>query len=529
MILVLGGTGSCGRFFVGQALNEGHSVRVITRDRNRINTSNYPWAEHPNLEVIEGNGEHPELLLSACLGIRSVVSFVGPKRGSEYSSLPEVIRNTVAGMRAHGVRRLIVQTGGFVKLSGESVGFTDKAIKHTFALAMKEKATLKGNDEVALFLEKECNDIDWTITRPGLLSDEMSKGSVVAAFDYGPGTPPQTITKEDLTWWTLSLLEDAQSIHRAPTMQYTKIDYDFATQKVNGRKKVAVITGANSGLGFETARVLLLKGMQVVCACRNLEKGTEAIKRLRELTAKRPSAQDNDIRLMELDVSNLNSVRTFAESYQQSGLPIHVLLCNAGIMMGPPRRSVDDIDLQVATNYLGHFLLCNELLDCLKSSAPARIVHVSSIAARMGTIDLNNLNPSPENYNSMRVYQMTKLMTVVFSRELNSRLEGTGVTSNSLEPGVVATNLSKGITDDPAMRKKLEQGLSVEDGALTQIFLCSSQQVNGKGGGNYERCKDISVGVDKFRYILAAHSLRQSLGAQLWDESEKLIQQRVTF
>lgn len=527
MILVLGGTGSCGRYFVGHALNEGCSVRVITRNPNRINTNTYPWAEHPNLQIIEGNGENPELLTNACQGIRAVVSFVGPKRGSEYSSLPDVIRNTVAGMREHGVRRLIVQTGGFVKLSGEPVGFVDKAVKQTFALAMKEKATLKGNDEVALFLEKECSDIDWTITRPGLLSDDISKGGVEAAFDYGPGTPPQTITKEDLTWWTLGLLDEADSIHRAPTMQYTKSDHDFAIQKVNGRKKIAVITGANSGLGFETARVLLLNGMQVVCACRNLEKGVEAVQRLRELTAERPNSQDNDIRLMELDVSNLNSVRTFAESFKQSGLPIHVLLCNAGIMMGPPRRSIDGIDLQVATNYLGHFLLCNELLDRLKSSTPSRIVHVSSIAARMGTIDLDNLNPSPENYNSMRVYQMTKLMTVVFSRELNSRLEGTGVTSNSLEPGVVATNLSAGITDDPAMKKRLEQGLSVEDGALTQIFLCSSQQVNGKGGGNYERCKDISVGIDKFRYILAAHSLRQSLGAHLWNESEKLIQQHL--
>ena len=138
MILVLGGTGSCGRYFVGHALNEGCSVRVITRNPNRINTNTYPWAEHPNLQIIEGNGENPELLTNACQGIRAVVSFVGPKRGSEYSSLPDVIRNTVAGMREHGVRRLIVQTGGFVKLSGEPVGFVDKAVKQTFALAMKE-------------------------------------------------------------------------------------------------------------------------------------------------------------------------------------------------------------------------------------------------------------------------------------------------------------------------------------------------------------------------------------------------------
>ena len=145
----------------------------------------------------------------------------------------------------------------------------------------------------------------------------------------------------------------------------------------------------------------------------------------------------------------------------------------------------------------------------------------------MGAIDFDNMNPSEDDYNSLRVYQMSKLMQVVFSRELNERLSGTGVTSNSLEPGVVATNLSKGITDDPNMKRKVEQGVSVEEGAQTHIFLSSSLQVSGKGGGNYQNSKDISVGMKKFRYILAAHSLRKSVGAHLWDASEELIAQHL--
>ena len=523
MILVLGGTGSCGRYFVKQALDEGCSVRVVTRDPEQITPDTYSWAEHSNLKIIKGSGQDVDVLQDACRDVNAVVSFVGPQRGAESSSLPAVIRNTVAAMRAHGIRRLIVQTGGFVRLAGEPVGLADKAARKAFVLAMNEKATLEGNDEVALFLERECNDIDWTLTRPGLLNDEPSKGGVEVAFDYGPGNPPQTITKVDLSWWTFKLLNDPKSVHKAPTMQYASEDYGFAEQRVNGEKKVAVITGANSGLGFETARVLLLSGMRVVCACRNLEKGAEAVADLRRLTAARPAPEERDIQLMGLDVSSLSSVRSFTKAYRDTGMPLHVLLCNAGIMMGPPRQSVDGVDLQVATNYLGHFLLCKELQECLKSSAPARIVHVSSIAARMGSIDFDSLNPSMENYSSMRVYQMSKLMQVVFSRELNTRLEGTGVTSNSLEPGIVATNLSAGITDDPAMKKRLEQGVSVEEGAKTHIFLCASQQVNEKGGGNYESCKDISVGLQKFRYILAAHSLRTSVGAHLWDASERLI------
>ena len=172
-------------------------------------------------------------------------------------------------------------------------------------------------------------------------------------------------------------------------------------------------------------------------------------------------------------------------------------------MMGPQRQSVDGVDLQIATNYLGHFLLCNLLQETLIASAPARIVHVSSIAARMGSIDFSNLNPNEQPYNSMKVYQMSKLMQIVFSRELNKRLEGTNVTSNSLEPGIVSTNLSQGVTDNPAMQRRLEKGVPVEDGAKTQIFLCSSFKAHGKGGGNYVDCVDNAKGVLKFKYILA--------------------------
>lgn len=303
-----------------------------------------------------------------------------------------------------------------------------------------------------------------------------------------------------------------------------EFDCDFARERVDGgEKRIAIITGANSGLGFEMCRVLLLEGMRVVCACRDRSKGEEAVKTLLELTATRPSPDEKDAVFALLDVSSIASVREFARCYKESKRHVHVLACNAGIMCGPARRSVDDIDLQIATNYLGHFLLCSLLTDTLVASAPARIVHVSSIAARFGSIDFDHLNPSPDHYDSMQVYRMSKLMQVVFSRELNDRLSGTGVTSNSLEPGIVATNLSKGITDNEAMRKNVENGVPVELGAKTQIFLAASQQVAGRGGGNYVDCKDVSTGMAKFRYILASHSLRKTVGAHLWDATEELI------
>jgi NAD(P)-dependent dehydrogenase (short-subunit alcohol dehydrogenase family) len=301
------------------------------------------------------------------------------------------------------------------------------------------------------------------------------------------------------------------------------VELSFATERVAGHKRVALITGANSGLGKETARALLAAGMRVVCACRSEERGREAVQELLALTKDRPDARADDARVAVLDVASLASVRSFAAAWLAGNEPLHVVCCNAGVMMGPPRRSVDDVDLQLATNYLGHFLLCTSLTPRLVASAPARFVHVTSLAARFGHIEFEHLDPSPAGYDSRRVYGATKLMQLVFSRELNTRLQGTGVTSNSLEPGVVATNLSKGITDDPAMRARLENGSSVQEGAKTQIYLCGSGEVAGRGGGNYVDGADVSTGVGKLRYALAAPSLGADAGARLWAASERLI------
>lgn len=114
-------------------------------------------------------------------------------------------------------------------------------------------------------------------------------------------------------------------------------------------------------------------------------------------------------------------------------------------------------------------------------------------------------------------------MQVIFSRSLAARLEGTGVTSNSLEPGVVNTGLSQGITDDPAMRKRLENGVSVEEGARCQIFLAASGKASGESGGNWEDCEDISKGLAKAKYIVAAPFLSQKMHEGLWKATEELI------
>ncbi len=522
LLLVLGGTGSCGRHVVGAALDAGLRVRLFTRRPQDIVVAQFPWADHPRLERVRGDLSDADAVGRACTGVSAVVSLAGAAKGASESPLPGAIRNVVVGMRAHGVRRLIVQVGAFVKLAGEASTRVERGARAAFGALMHEQATLAGNDEVAAFLQRECADLDWTLTRPGLLEDGPARGVVETAFDHGPGTPSDHPAKIDLARWTLGLLGDERSFQRAPTVQYAAVDHGFAAARVDGKKRVAVITGANSGLGLETARVLLEHGMRVVCACRDEGRGRAAVADLLRRTPQRPDPRDDDARFLPLDVSSLASVRAFADAWNKEGQPLHVLLCNAGIMMGPPRRSVDDVDLQIATNYLGHFLLCQLLRDALVASAPARVVHVSSMAARFGSIDVDHIDPGPTAYASQKVYEASKLMQVVFSRELDERLQGTGVTSNSLEPGVVKTGLAAGITDDPAMRARLEQGVSVEVGARTSIFLCASLQVQ-HGGGNYADCQDLSLGLGRAKYLLAAHSLRRSMGPRLWEATEALI------
>ena len=287
--------------------------------------------------------------------------------------------------------------------------------------------------------------------------------------------------------------------------------------------RTALITGGNSGLGFECARQMLAAGWRVVIACRNKTKAAAAVEDLKKHTA-----NPEYIEAMQLDVSSLASVNAFAAEYLGGNRrrDLHVLVCNAGIMMGAQRQSADGFDLQLATNYLGHFHLVNLLHQRLIASAPARIVHVSSIAARFGHVHWDDINCANGEYNSLKAYQQSKLLQVIYSRELAKRLEGTGVVSNSLEPGIVKTSLSEGITDNPAMRQRLENGVSVEEGVKTHLKLAMGQ-IDGATGQHWQNEQIISQGLQKFKYIIASHDLRASVGPRLWDFTEELLRPKL--
>ena len=149
-ILILGGTGSCGQYFVQHALDAGFVARVLSRNPDRITSERFSWAQHPNLELSKGDLTDKDAIATACQNVEAVVSLAGPPLSAKKSMMPEAIQNTVYGMRKHGIKRLIVQTGGFVKLKGEESNLIEKGAKGAFGFFMKEKATLEGNDEVSI-------------------------------------------------------------------------------------------------------------------------------------------------------------------------------------------------------------------------------------------------------------------------------------------------------------------------------------------------------------------------------------------
>ena len=200
--------------------------------------------------------------------------------------------------------------------------------------------------------------------------------------------------------------------------------------------RVAVITGANSGIGLEAARVLVAKGAHVVLACRNPAKATDAESLLR---AETPEAS---LEVMALDVSRLASVRAFAEAFRATHSRLDVLCNNAGVMALPPSLTEDGFDLQMATNHFGHFALTGLLLDLLKSSGPSRVVNVSSGMHRIGG-DRFEAMMEGRPLSPWLVYGQTKLANVLFSNELDRRATAAGLAVHALtcHPGYAATNL----------------------------------------------------------------------------------------
>jgi len=203
--------------------------------------------------------------------------------------------------------------------------------------------------------------------------------------------------------------------------------------------RTAVVTGANTGLGYETAAALAAKGAHVVLAVRNLEKGEEAARRIEQAT---PGAQ---IQLQELDLTSLDSIRTAADELRTAHESIDLLINNAGVMMTPKSTTKDGFELQFGTNHLGHFALTNLLLDRLQAAPGSRIVTVSSVGHRFARgIRFDDLQWE-RDYNRIRAYGQSKLANLLFTYELQRRLQGTDTIAVAAHPGGSNTELTRNL------------------------------------------------------------------------------------
>lgn len=202
------------------------------------------------------------------------------------------------------------------------------------------------------------------------------------------------------------------------------------------RGRTALITGANSGIGFEAARGLASKGARVVLACRSEARGLDAIERLRE------HQPDAIVELRSLDLGSLASVQAFAESFCADHAQLHLLVNNAGIMAPPRRTTEDGFEQQLGVNHLGHFALTGRLFDLLTTTPGARIVSLSSNAHKTGKMNFDDLM-GEGSYNRWERYSQSKLANLLFTHELQRRMEAAGHTMIAVaaHPGWTSTNL----------------------------------------------------------------------------------------
>ena len=241
--------------------------------------------------------------------------------------------------------------------------------------------------------------------------------------------------------------------------------------------KTAIITGANSGIGLEAAKVLAGRGARIIMAVRSKEKGEAARKMIEAL---HPHSR---MEVMHLDVADLESVRFFSEQIRSRLHSLDLLINNAGVMMPPYTKTKDGFELQFGGNHLGHFALVGLLLPLLEETRGSRIVTIGSLAHNRGTIDFDNLDGS-KGYKAKKFYNQSKLANMLFAMELDKRLKANGYQTISVacHPGVSATNIFKlGKRDAPAfLRSYANRFLQPPElGALATVYAATMPHLTG--------------------------------------------------
>ncbi|KAL3882937.1 hypothetical protein ACJMK2_029239 [Sinanodonta woodiana] len=263
--------------------------------------------------------------------------------------------------------------------------------------------------------------------------------------------------------------------------------------------RVVVITGANTGIGYEAAKWIAMMGATVIMACRSKERAEKAMQKIQdEFQVEKEKGtpaicklEKLSMEFMELDLGSFKSVRSFIEAYRSSGRELHVLVCNAGVALVPFTKTEDGYEIMLQVNYLSHFIIIAHLLPIMrKSGEDCRIVLVSSDAHRACNFDLNTMNYSgdPEKFGRLDYYGRSKLYQIMQMHSMQKRLKGSNVSVNSLHPGMVDTEISRNFQDFHMMKafnrvvRLFGQMKTPIDGALPIINAVVNPDLKGVGG-----------------------------------------------
>jgi NAD(P)-dependent dehydrogenase (short-subunit alcohol dehydrogenase family) len=295
---------------------------------------------------------------------------------------------------------------------------------------------------------------------------------------------------------------------------------------VDLRGKNAIVTGAASGIGVETARALAAAGAAVTLAVRNVEKG-EAV--ARDLRATAGAAA---VRVEQLDLFDLRSVRRFADRFLASGAPLHVLVNNAGIMACPLARTPEGFESQFATNHLGHFLLTGRLVPALTAGMPSRVVALSSTGHRLSTVHFDDIHFERRPYDKWLAYGQAKTANALFAVELHRRGGAAGITANAVHPGGIMTGLQQHLTREEmaalgwldADGKPRIGFKTPAQGAATSVWAAMAPELEGKGGRYLEDCNESEPAKPGVPYAgYHPHALDPEAAARLWRVSEEMV------
>jgi NAD(P)-dependent dehydrogenase (short-subunit alcohol dehydrogenase family) len=280
--------------------------------------------------------------------------------------------------------------------------------------------------------------------------------------------------------------------------------------------KTVIVTGANTGIGFETALALYEAGAHVVLACRSLEKAQEAA------TAIKSHKGNGTLEIALLNLANLAAVKDFAEEFIKNHQQLDVLINNAGVMIPPASKTDDGYELQFGVNFIGHFALTGYLYPLLKATPGSRIVTLSSMAYLHGVIDFDNLK-SENDYEPMREYSQSKLADLILSIELQRRIvaKGDNVLSIAAQPGANKTELARHMDPDAfkAAVERVGELMEPWQGALPSLYAAVAPEA--EGGKLYGPDKDGGYRGYPAEAVITLNALDETVAKQLWSMVEE--------